>query len=298
MERITNCPLCNTQGPFADYLICKDSLVSGWLFNVQECDKCGFLMTNPRPKLLDINKYYASGDYVSHTDRKKTLQEKLYHVVKRRMTGKKLHIIRKYAKDENISLLDYGCGTGDFVLASEKAGFQAAGHEPDQSAAAKAKEKGVRLLDTKELLAETPPETFNVISLWHVLEHLHDFPGVLESFHRLLAPGGLLFVAAPMANSRDARHYKEYWAAWDVPRHLWHFTPESLERAGANAGLQPIGRHPMPFDSYYISFLSEKKRGKKLMGATILAMVNGSLSNIRAALKKNPWSSEIFVFRK
>ncbi len=265
---------------------------------VQKCRKCGFLMTNPRPNSQEISEFYTSDEYVSHTDRKKTLQEKLYHAVKRRMTRKKLHILHKYAKGRNISLLDHGCGTGDFVVAAEKAGFRAAGYEPDNNAARKAREKGIRLFEAIETLEGTSPGSFDAITLWHVLEHLHDFPAALNRFHRLLGPGGQMVVAVPMANSSDANQYKEDWAAWDVPRHLWHFTPESLNKAGSRAGFQLIGRHPMPFDSYYISLLSEKQRRKNAPVAMILALANGTLSNIRAALKKNPWSSEIFVFRK
>ncbi len=301
METLPQCPLCKEPGSFIEHMMVRDHLVSGETFAIRKCSACGFLCTNPRPNKLEINNFYNSGRYISHTGRKQSLLDRVYHMVRGRMLRKKLRIISKYLDNNDISLLDYGCGTGEFVLAAEKAGFRATGHEPNPTAAALAREKGVSLLADENqgiALNGLSPESFQVVTLWHVLEHIHNYPETLAEFHRLLTPGGLLVVAVPMANSYDAAHYKEYWAAWDVPRHLWHFTPETLEKAVTAAGFRLQGRHPLPFDSYYISLLSEQHKGRKLLQAWPRAMITGTRSNFHARRQKTPWSSEIFVFTR
>ncbi len=326
MEILLQCPLCKSTESFTGRLAVRDHLVSGQDFGIQQCLQCGFMATNPQPKELEINDFYQSDDYIAHTGRKKTFPERLYHLVRRHMLRRKRRLISKHLNNNNIRLLDYGCGTGDFVLAAEKAGFRATGYEPNPAAAGLAKEKGVSLLEmdaqrqnnilqarsaerqaaekgvgplpARQKPQDLPGNTYQAITLWHVLEHLHDFPGKLSEFHRLLAPGGLLVLAAPMANSSDAAYYKEHWAAWDVPRHLWHFTPETLTKAVTGAGFDLRARHPLPFDSYYISLLSEQHKGRNRLSAALRAMIIGTWSNMRARRKKTPWSGEIFVFTR
>lgn len=364
MDTLSQCPLCKESGSYIEHMTVRDHLASGEAFAIQKCSSCGFLCTNPRPNKLEINNFYKSDRYISHTGRKQSLLDRVYHLVRGRMLRKKLRIISRYLKNNEISLLDYGCGTGEFVLVAEKAGFRATGHEPNPDAATLAREKGVSLLveekqgvdgesgsgpatpgqkeprpqtaDGKQKAAaqhathepteatganmqKTPgkqeatkqpgpasdhvlnslsPESFQVITLWHVLEHIHNYPEILAEFHRLLNPGGLLVVAVPMANSHDAAYYREYWAAWDVPRHLWHFTPETLEKTMAASGFRLQGRHPLPFDSHYVSLLSEQHKGRSLLSAWPRAMITGIRSNFHARRNKTPWSSEIFVFRK
>ncbi len=323
MDTLSQCPLCKESGSFIEHMAARDHLVSGGVFAIQKCSSCGFLCTNPRPNKLEINNFYKSDRYISHTGRKQSLLDRVYHLVRGRMLRKKLRIISRYLKNNDISLLDCGCGTGEFVLAAEKAGFRATGHEPNPAAATLALEKGVSLLMEEKqgvdgesgsgpitsgqkeprpasdhILNSLSPESFQVITLWHVLEHIHNYQEILAEFHRLLSSEGLLVVAVPMANSHDATYYREYWAAWDVPRHLWHFTPETLEKTMAASGFRLQGRHPLPFDSYYVSLLSEQHRGLGPLAAWPRAMIAGTHSNFHAHRNKTPWSSEIFVFRK
>ncbi len=253
-------------------------------------------MTNPRPAAREAAQFYISDDYISHTDSRRSMREKLYGAVKRYMTREKLSVIKKYAGLKNPSLLDYGCGTGEFVLAASRSGLSAFGYEPGEKAAKRAKEKGAVLITGQEMIKK--PRLYDVISMWHVMEHIHDFLKVLGELENSLKNNGVIVVALPVADSLDARIYREHWAAWDLPRHLWHFTRESLAKAINNTGLHITAKHPMPFDSYYISLLSEGYRGKGPASAALLAFLNGSLSNISAMLGRTPWSSEIFVLRK
>ncbi len=254
------------------------------------------LMTNPRPEAGIIYKYYTSDDYISHTDSRRTIQEKVYGRVKACMTKKKLGIARKYIKAESPSLLDYGCGTGEFIIAAGKSGFNAIGYEPGAGAAGLAEGKGAELISEKRLRDQGP--FYDVISMWHVLEHIDDFPVVLSELSQKLKKNGVIIIAVPLADSLDGAKYREYWAAWDVPRHLWHFSRKSLVNALTNAGFNLTGRHPLFFDSYYISLLSERHLGRPPLSAAMRAFISGSLSNLSALLGRTPWSSEVFVFKK
>ncbi len=274
-----------------------DYLVSGQTFNIEQCQACNFLFTNPRPDELEIYKYYKSPDYLSHTDKSTGWQSYLYHKIKQLMLKTKIKLLKKHTNNTGETLLDFGCGTGEFVLAANKKGYAAIGFEPEKKARATAQSKGIKVLsEKKELFNYNTSQHFDVITLWHVLEHLHDLHERMRTFYNLLKPGALLVMAVPMANSADAAFYKQHWAALDVPRHLYHFTPGSLESLCHKCGFIIIQRKGLPFDSFYISLLSEKHRKTKT--APINAMFRGLDSNIKALRKIKPWSSEIFICKK
>lgn len=296
METLTNCLLCSTPLPVNPYITARDHLVSGKKFSIVRCDKCTFLLTNPRPYADEIAHFYQSEAYISHTDKSRSLHDFLYHKVKSFMLKKKTRLLKKHTSKRNAKIMDFGCGTGSFLQAAAKAGFQAEGFEPGEVANTIAKAKGLRILASPDELFVKQTKKYDLITLWHVLEHVHDFPGILHKFHTLLVEKGILIIAVPMSNSTDAKHYKEHWAALDVPRHLYHFTDTTLTKACQDAGFKLIRKHPMAFDSYYVSLLSEKHMGSRI--AFLKAFYHGSVSNIKALLNKAPWSSEIFVFEK
>lgn len=296
METLTHCPLCNTTLKGLMYLQACDYLVSGQTFNIEKCPACDFLLTNPRPTIQEIKKYYQSPDYISHTDHKVSFQDVLYQKIKQFMLKRKLKLLKKHTKEDVKMLLDYGCGTGDFVLAAGKSGFNAMGFEPEPKANMKAQEKGAMVFKNERELLSNHTQCYDVITLWHVLEHLHKLQENMQAFNKLLKPGASLVLAVPMANSADAQFYNEYWAALDVPRHLYHFTQSSIEDLCNANGFKIVEKKGLFFDSFYVSLLSEKHKKRK--AASVFAMFRGLQSNMKAMRKKTPWSSEVFICKK
>ena len=246
--------------------------------------------TTPLPN--DLKKYYESEDYISHTDSRRTLFDKLYQWVKSYNLKHKIKLIKQYKK-ENIHLLDIGAGTGDFVLSSKKyAHWEAMGIEPSEKARIKAEEKGLLLqADFSELL----PHSFDVITMWHVLEHVPDVTQEIQLISNLLKEDGLAVIAVPNYRSWDAQHYGAYWAAYDVPRHLWHFSKDSIEQLFTKEGFELLATHPMLFDAFYVSMLSEQyKTGEKNF---LKGFINGVRSNYYG-WRKGEYSSQIYVLGK
>ena len=332
METLTSCPLCGEKGPFSIHIQCRDYLVSQEIFSVTHCASCDLLFTNPRPSLDEMSDFYQSDEYISHAETVTSLQDKVYVKVKRRMLSQKLGLLKKHLNQQffgnhspdteqkrgvhsiasyRYRILDFGCGTGAFVKGAAEQGIDAIGFEPDFSAREVAAKQGVQVIGTETELGAIAENSFHAITLWHVIEHLHDFKNKLNHFQRLLKPGGVLFLAAPMANSSDAVMYGKYWAAWDLPRHILHFTPSTLKRAGEDSGFDYKDKNPLPFDAWYISLISEQykkkekqleKTGKGQNGQTLLpalkAGAKGSWSNLKAITGASPWSSQTFVFVK
>ena len=296
METLFNCSICNTPLPVNPFITARDHLVSGKTFNIVRCVKCSFLLTNPRPDPDEIHQYYQSEAYISHTDKSRSFDDFLYHQVKAFMLKRKIRLLKKHTIHEQKKLLDFGCGTGGFLMAAVDAGFKAEGFEPGEVAQRVAKGKGLTVFNHVDILFKKETNRYDIISLWHVLEHIHEFPAILHNFNTLLYDNSLLFIAVPMANSADAKYYKQHWAAYDLPRHLYHFTRKSLTSACQNAGFKLIDKQPMVFDSYYVSLLSEKHMGSRF--PLFKAFCRGSISNLKAMFKNSPWSSEVFVFKK
>lgn len=272
------------------YLSVKDYLVSGESFDLVHDTDLDFLKTFPQPQVEELPKYYESQEYISHTDEKRGLFSRLYQLVKKWSLQKKAKLILQQLGDVG-SLLDVGAGTGDFLKVAKEKGWQVHGMEPNKNAANLALEKGI---DLKASLNDFEGKQFDVVTLWHVLEHIPDLEETILKLAALVKPQGTLIIAVPNFKSFDARHYGKFWAAYDVPRHLWHFSKESMKNLFAeNFQLKNI--EPMIFDSFYVSLLSEKyKTGRKF---SLKAFWIGLLSNIKAKHSKE-YSSHIYCFKK
>lgn len=267
----------------------KDFLVSGEEFSLIRNAKYGFLETRPQPSTDELPSYYESESYISHTDSKKGLLSFLYQLVKSYSLKKKVRLIRKLNSRAG-TLLDIGAGTGDFLKEAKKKGWNITGVEPNKNARDVASKKEIELHTS---LDNVMGQKFDVITLWHVLEHLPDLEDSLQKIKTLLAEDGILLIAVPNFKSWDANYYKSFWAAFDVPRHLWHFSRESMRRLFSSE-LKLIKIKPMIFDSFYVSLLSEKYRsGNKF---SLHAIWVGLRSNW-AARSSGEYSSLIYCFK-
>ncbi|SRX72542.1 class I SAM-dependent methyltransferase [Aequorivita antarctica] len=272
------------------YLSVKDYLVSGENFDLVYDSDIDFLKTYPQPNPEELSKYYESQDYISHTDEKRGLFSKLYQLVKKRSLQKKIKLIIEQNKEVG-SLLDVGAGTGDFLKAAKEKGWQVYGMEPNKSAAKLAFEKGIELNSS---LSELEGKQFDVVTLWHVLEHIPNLEKTILQLSNLVKTNGVLIIAVPNFKSFDANYYGKYWAAFDAPRHLWHFSKKSIKSLFSEYfELQQI--RPMIFDSFYVSLLSEKyKTGNKF---SLKGIWIGLISNLKAKSTKE-YSSHMYCFRK
>ncbi len=325
------------------YLKTKDYSVTKENFELLLDDRIDLLITNPRPKKEDLDKYYESENYISHSDSKKSVTDIAYNLVKKYTLNKKLVLLNSFEVSEK-KVLDIGCGTGDFLNTCQQAGWKVTGIEPSEKAREKAFEKlkdntyiysnihaffdddfakteknldykqsykqtklyhhsdyetknveeEVLKFDTLNKQEEENPYQFDVITMWHSLEHVHDLDMYIYRLKQLLKPNGVLLIAVPNYKSFDAAYYKEHWAAFDAPRHLWHFSQTSIHRLFATELMKVVKTLPMKFDAFYVSLLSEEyKTGKKNF---IKAIINGIKSN-KVAKQTGEYSSLIYLLK-
>ncbi len=272
------------------YITTKDFLVSGESFELKYDPELEMLVTTPQPTLEKLPDYYESDAYISHTDSEKGLLPFLYQKVKQRALKKKVQLITKLNKGTG-SILDIGAGTGEFLKVASEKGWKIYGAEPNEKARSISEKKDVFL---KESFTEFSNQKFDVITLWHVLEHVPNLHEAISQIENLLKPGGTLLIALPNYKSYDANYYKEFWAAYDVPRHLWHFSKESMNKLFSDE-IKLVNIKPMVFDSFYVSLLSEKY----ITGSTfsLKAFWIGLWSNMSAWTSKE-YSSHIYCFKK
>lgn len=275
------------------FLKVKDHSVSGEEFELIQNSEYGFLETTPQPSSDKLPEYYESEDYISHTDSKRNLFEKVYHLVRSISLKKKLNLINSFASEEK-KLLDIGCGTGDFLKTAQQNNWHVFGIEPNKEARDIANKKTNNSVFETEQLLKFEPISFDVISLWHVLEHLPNLEEQIAIFKKLLKPNGTLIIAVPNYKSYDAKHYKQFWAAYDVPRHLWHFNQASISKLVSKQSFKVEKVKPMWFDSFYVSMLSEKYKSGIMN--PIKGIWIGLLSNIKALSTKEA-SSLIYVIK-
>lgn len=271
------------------YLKTKDFSVSQEEFELHYNQDLEMLVTSPEP--TSLKKYYDSDVYISHTDSKKSIVDKIYQTVKSYSLRKKVLLLNSFNASEK-KLLDIGAGTGDFLLAAKNRNWNVDGVEPNIVARNNANKKGIPLYDG---LQKVLNKKYQVITLWHVLEHLPDLENQIEKIVSLLDKNGTLVIAVPNFNSYDAEHYGKYWAAYDVPRHLWHFSKKSIEKLFLKHNMEVVKIKPMLFDSFYVSLLSEKYKYKKQN--FIKAFFIGLKSNLKAKFSKE-YSSHIYILKK
>lgn len=294
MIHYSNCPICFSE-QVKPSLTAKDHTVSGKEFAIWECEFCRAKFTQGVPSEEKIGAFYSSEDYISHSETRQGVVNRLYHVVRNFTVKQKRRIVRKYSGRSKGNILDVGCGTGAFLAEMRKEGWDIKGIEPDAGARTNAATlHGIIPSEPAELF-HLEKESYDVITLWHVLEHIHRLHDYLQQMKMLLKPGGLLIIAVPNHTSTDASHYKQDWAAYDVPRHLYHFSPESMHGLAKQYGFQMKKILPMWFDSFYVSMLSEKYKGRSNF---LSAILQGGFSNMKALFKTSRCSSVIYVMKK
>ncbi len=271
------------------FLHVKDHSVSGETFELLYEPDLDMLVTHPQPSPEKLPSYYESKDYISHTDGNQSLFEKMYQFVKGIALKNKLKLINSESPKGNI--LDIGAGVGDFLLVAKKDGWQTTGIEPSEKARTIAEKKGVSFVDN---LSGLESHTFDVITMWHVLEHVPDLENQIAELKRLIKPSGTIIIAVPNFKSYDAKHYGKFWAAYDVPIHLWHFSKTAIEKLFATKELKLVKVLPMKFDSFYVSLLSEKYKTGKMN--FLKAFFTGLKSNWKGSQNRE-YSSHIYVLK-
>jgi 2-polyprenyl-3-methyl-5-hydroxy-6-metoxy-1,4-benzoquinol methylase len=272
------------------FLTVKDHSVSKETFDLYHDKILDMLVTHPQPSLENLGKYYESVDYISHTDSKRSLFEKAYHFVKSIALKNKLNLINSLQPHKGM-ILDIGAGTGDFLSVAKQNGWNTMGVEPSDKAKAIALKKEVAFVEDT---AELENHSFDVITMWHVLEHVPNLDNQIKELKRLLKPNGSLIVAVPNFKSFDAKYYGAFWAAYDVPIHFWHFSKKAVQALFKKEGMQLEKVLPMKFDSFYVSLLSEKYKSGKMN--FVRAFFIGLQSNWKA--KRNfEYSSHIYVLK-
>jgi len=302
-ERIhyNRCPVCGSAN-IQIKLEAKDHTVSGEQFTINECGDCTLCFTQDIPSENQIAPYYQSEDYISHSDTSKGLVNRLYHRVRKHTIQKKRKIIERFTGKSAGNILDVGCGTGAFLFEMKNHGWDVTGLEPDPGARDVALRQYGLQLETPDKLYQIKPGSFQAITLWHVLEHVHELHRYIDQLKSLLTDDGKIFIAVPNYTSKDAAAYGTYWAAWDVPRHLYHFSPRAMERLMNIHHLKISHYLPMWYDSIYISLMSSRyrngDRGKKGRTDWLSAAWNGFRSNLAALGDNKKCSSVIYVVHK
>jgi 2-polyprenyl-3-methyl-5-hydroxy-6-metoxy-1,4-benzoquinol methylase len=289
------CPLCSSENisihlKTADYFLSKEE------FSLFKCNECGFIFTQDHPDNAGIGRYYDSDEYLSHSETKSGLFSSIYRLSRRMMLGRKVKIVSKLSGLKKGSILDIGSGTGHFLNVLQKAGWNVRGVEiNDKARQYSISEFGLEILDPVKLQA-FEPGSFDCITLWHVLEHFQDPFSYAQEILRLLKPGGSCIIALPNSGSYDVEYYSIFWAAYDVPRHLWHFTPETFKIFAKKSGFEVKEISPLPLDVFYISVLSEKYKGATV--PFVSGMVKGLWFSLLSLFNKQRSSSLIYSICK
>lgn len=289
------CPICSSSEliPFLD---CKDYYASGEEFHLVKCKSCEFALTQDFPSEEIIGKYYNVPDYISHSDTHKGIINKLYHIARAIALKSKAKTIIKYSNKKTATLLDIGCGTGYFLNKMKQKKWIVTGIEKDEGARKYAKSKFDLDTHAHDYLFQLSDKQKDVITMWHVLEHVEKLNETLAKIYQVLKENGTLIIALPNKDSFDAKAYSNHWAAYDVPRHLWHFSPNDFELLANKHNFSLVDIKPMYFDAFYISMLSEKYKGTGL--ATFIGLTKGGIYFLRSLFNKNKCSSVIYILQK
>lgn len=296
MKAILTCPICDN-GTLDRYLTCVDQTVTKETFNLKKCTRCQFVVTTPRPDNTDLNRYYKSPNYTSHNTNANSVIDNAYMLAREYTIRWKLNILIKYNSLAEQSLLDVGCGTGQFISYCKRKGWKITGVEPTIDA----RQKAISLTSHEEIYEslELVDQQFSIITLWHVLEHIPDLKLTIAELGKKLKDNGTLIIALPNHKSWDAALYREDWAGYDVPRHLWHFNRDNINQLLASFGLTIIEEVPMKLDAFYVSLLSEKYKTpeQSQIKSAANAIASGIKSN-QIASKTGEYSSLIYIAKK
>ena len=296
MSRINHkiCPVCGSEH-LIEFLNNFDYSISREDFELYKCTHCGFVLTQDVPDEESIGKYYKSDVYISHSDTNKGFINKIYHAIRAIMLDKKAKMIEAISGIRKGKLLDIGTGLAYFPNHMKSRGWQVEGIEQDPEARQSAEDNFGIKAKAPEALYQMEKEDFDVISMWHVLEHVHDLEGYMKAIKANLKEDGMLVIALPNMESPDAKHYGKFWAAYDVPRHLWHWNPTTFKKFAEKHGFLLMEKRGMPMDGFYVSLMSEKyKKGKmNLFSGFILG-----LSTWFKSLNNTDLSSSIIYFLK
>ena len=289
------CPLCSSER-IAIFLKCTDYLLNREEFYLWKCKKCGFVFTREYPDEKSIARYYESDDYISHNDSANGIINKVYLFARNIMLSRKKRIAEDASGIKTGKILDIGCGTGYFAGKMKKGGWDVTGIEPNIKARDFGSEHFALKIIGPEKIPELSTGSFDCITMWHVLEHFHDPFNYAAEIKRLLKSGGVCICALPNCSSFDAAHYREEWAAYDVPRHLWHFTPETFRSFAEKTGFQITGLKSLPLDVFYISILSEKNKGSGFY--FLKGLIKGIWFAFRSLFDKRKSSSLIYLIHR
>jgi hypothetical protein len=289
------CPICQSDS-FTHLLKVTDYTVSRETFDILRCTKCSFLLTDPIPN--NLGKYYESTNYISHSDQTTSITDALYKVARTITLKWKTNLIQYYNHQPTKTLLDYGCGTGAFLSEAQKYGWKINGVEPA------AQPRAAASMTTQTAIAssiqELPADQYSVVTLWHVIEHVEQLHETMTALTEKLQHNGTIFIAVPNHNSADAKKYREHWAAYDTPRHLWHFSKSTMIELMKQHGLTPYKIVPMKLDAFYVSILSEQYKSSKAT-AGFTELMNGMLTGLKSnlsAIRNQEYSSLIYIARK
>lgn len=292
---IQHCPVCGSEELVA-ILQCKDYFATKETFDICECKQCGFALTQDFPSEAVIGKYYDVPSYVSHSDTQKGIINILYHWARNISLKSKSKIVTQYAYKKTGMLLDIGSGTGYFLNRMRKLKWIVTGIEKSEKAVSYAKEKFDLDCQSSDYLYHIPEKGKDVITMWHVLEHMEALNNVMKHLHKILKDDGIAIIALPNRDSFDAASYGEYWAAYDTPRHLWHFAPSCFEQLAAKHGFELVATKPLHFDAFYISMLSEQNKGTFM--ASIVGLTKGFSFFIRGLSNTGRCSSLVYILKK
>ena len=287
-ERLSTCPICDSTS-FNNHLVVEDHAVSNESFVLVDCQQCHLLFANPRPHQQEISKYYQSQDYISHAGKWRSPMDVVYGWARHYMLARKERWLREFQPNPG-DLLDVGCGVGSFLKFCESRDWKVQGIEPNTKAAAIARQKQLTINESLDAISQK----FDAITLWHVLEHIHDLKSTLNTLKYALRKDGHLFIAVPNHRSFDARSYGDHWAGYDVPRHLYHFDQSNIKQLASQLKMKLVKTIPLKLDAYYVSILSEKYKN----GSIFKGLLNGFKSNQWAKQNQNEYSSLTYVLRK
>lgn len=290
MKKHSFCPICAGE-QLMEYAHVKDYFLTQEVFNVDQCIECGLLLTNPFPEKSEISKYYDSSEYFSHPNKKKSIIGWAYEWVKKRNIRYKFKLATSGIIAGNV--LDIGCGSGDFLFYAKNNFWNVTGIEPNDNARAFSQKITESLIYHPEEINSIADNSFDVITMWHVLEHVEDLNEQCKQLRRLIKPGGRIVIALPNISSDDAKRYGNYWAGFDVPRHLYHFRFDQIRMLMNKHGFGFLKREPLHWDAYYVSMLSEKYRNARINPFRFI--INGWISNIKAR-KSREFSSNVYIF--